>query len=146
VIVRRGVLLVAVLVVLLVPFPALGDPQTHSVSIEASQFEFSPPRLTVNRGDTVHVTLTASDVVHGFYLDGYEIEARVEPGVSQEFSILADQSGKFRYRCSVGCGPRHPFMIGELVVGPNEPLWRSFGLAVVAVGSVFIGARRRWWT
>lgn len=143
---RRSVLLLAILAVLLVPFPAFGEPEVHHLTIDASQFEYSPARLTVNRGDTVHVELKASDVVHGLYLDGYDIEARVVPGASEEFSFLADQSGKFRYRCSVACGPLHPFMIGELVVGPNDLLWRSGALALLAVAALFSGTRERWVT
>ena len=139
----RVLLLVLTLGVLLVPVPTLGEPRAHDVMIDASQFEFSPSRLNVTRGDTVRVKLAASDVVHGFFLDGYEIDFRVEPGTSQEFAFVADRSGKFRYRCSVACGTLHPFMIGELVVGPNKLVWRASALAVLAVGATLFGARRR---
>ncbi len=140
---RRVILLLVVLAVLLVPIPTFHTPHSRDVVIDASQFEYSPPRLNINRGDTVNVTLNASDVVHGFFLDGYEIDSRVEPGISQKFTFTADRSGKFRYRCSVACGPLHPFMIGELVVGPNEPVWRASALAVVAAAAVLLGARKR---
>ncbi len=139
----RGLLLLAVLIILLVPIPAFGEPQTHHLSVDAAEFAYSPARVEVRRGDVVHLTLTASDVVHGFYLDGYDIEERVEPGTSTTFSFTADRTGKFRYRCSVACGPLHPFMIGELVVEPNEPLWRGSAIAVLAVGAAIAGARRR---
>lgn len=138
---RRFYLAIAVLAILLVPLPALGEPQTHHVSIDASQFEYSPPRLNVRRGDTVHVTLTASDTVHGFYLDGFGIDERVEPGLSREFTFSANRAGKFKYRCSVACGPLHPFMIGELVIEPNEPLLRAIGLVILAAGATLIGVR-----
>lgn len=140
---RWAILLLVVSTILLAPIPAFHTPSTHDISIDASQFEYSPSRLTVNRGDTVRVTLAASDVVHGFFLDGYEIDSRVEPGISQQFTFSADTPGKFRYRCSVACGPLHPFMIGELVVGPNEPVWRASVLAVVAVAAMLLGARKR---
>lgn len=139
---RVGLLLL-VLAVLLVPVPTSHTPRTHHITIDASQFEYSPSRLAINQGDTVHVTLASSDVVHGFFLDGYEIEHRVEPGISQEFTFVADRTGKFHYRCSVTCGPLHPFMIGELVVGPNELVWRASGLAIIAVGAMLAGARQR---
>jgi cytochrome c oxidase subunit 2 len=101
----------------------------------AGQFAFDPPVLHVNQGDRVILTLQASDVVHGFYLDGYGVEARVEPGISQQVEFVADRAGKFRYRCSVSCGTLHPFMIGELVVGPNLTFTRAVGLMVVTLAA-----------
>ena len=105
------------------------------MTIEADQFAFDPPVLRVNRGDRVRLTLQAADVVHGFYLDGYGIETRVEPGISQQVEFVADRVGKFRYRCSVSCGTLHPFMIGELVVGPNLTYARAVGLTLVVMGA-----------
>jgi len=101
----------------------------------AGQFAFDPPVLHVNQGDRVILTLQASDVVHGFYLDSYGVEARVEPGISQQVEFVADRAGKFRYRCSVSCGTLHPFMIGELVVGPNLTFTRAVGLMVVTLAA-----------
>jgi len=121
------------LLILLLPVPYSAAPVTHRVTMTAEQFGFDPPVLHVNRGDRVLITLQAADVVHGFYLDGYDLEARVEPGTSQPVEFIADQGGKFRYRCSVSCGTLHPFMIGEVVVGPNWPFLRAVGLVLVAV-------------
>jgi heme/copper-type cytochrome/quinol oxidase subunit 2 len=116
---------------------ALAAPQTRHVTVDMTQFAFELARLRVNRGDTVVLTLEASDVVHGFYLDGYGIRQRVEPGISQQITFVADRRGKFRYRCSVSCGPLHPFMIGEMIVGPNAPFWRALGLAAVALAGAY---------
>lgn len=127
--------MVLALLVLFTPLPAQSQPNVvHRLTLNAQQFEYMPGRLEVNQGDTVIITLTASDVTHGFYLDGYGLERRVVPGVSQEIVFSADQAGKFRYRCSVSCGPMHPFMIGELVVNTNLPFWRA--IALVATGLI----------
>jgi heme/copper-type cytochrome/quinol oxidase subunit 2 len=124
------------LVVLLLPAPlTAAAPATRQVTIEADQFAFDPPVLRVNRGDRVRLTIQAADVVHGFYLDGYGVETRVEPGVSQQVEFVADRAGKFHYRCSVSCGTLHPFMTGELVVGPNLTYARAIGLTFVVLGA-----------
>jgi heme/copper-type cytochrome/quinol oxidase subunit 2 len=126
------------MVVLLLPVPFAPEPVTHHVTITASQFAFDPPVLRVNRGDRVLLTLQAADVVHGFYLDGYGIQSRVEPGISQQVEFIADRAGEYRYRCSVSCGTLHPFMIGELVVNPNMTFVRAIGLTlVVLVATLF---------
>ncbi|MCA0454015.1 MAG: cupredoxin domain-containing protein [Chloroflexi bacterium] len=127
------------LLVLLIPLPASSQSgEVRRVTLDARQFEYMPGRLEVNQGDTVIITLMASDVTHGFYLDGYGLEQRVTPGMSQEITFIADQPGKFRYRCSVSCGPLHPFMIGELVVNANFPFWRSVALVAVTLTGTII--------
>jgi len=123
---------------LVVPFGNETSSAERTVHIDATQFEFEPGRIHVNQGDRVVIKLTASDVVHGFYLDGYGIERRVEPGVMQEITFVANKAGKFRYRCAVSCGPLHPFMIGELVVNANTPYWRALGVVLSALAGMLV--------
>ena len=99
------------LLVLVVPLPDTTTPVERHITLDATQFEFAPGRVQVSQGDHVTITLVASDVVHGFYLDGYGIEERVEPGLTKQIEFVADRTGKFRYRCSVTCGPLHPFIV-----------------------------------
>ena len=120
------------------PIPVSAEPVTHHLTMTAHQFAYDPPVIRVNRGDRVIITLQAIDVVHGFYLDGYGLETRVEPGISQQIEFVADRVGKFRYRCSVSCGTLHPFMIGELVVGPNMVLIRTVGLMLVVLTATLV--------
>jgi cytochrome c oxidase subunit 2 len=129
---------------LLLPAPPQAA-TTHHISIEASQYEFAPGRIEVAQGDEVIITLTASDVVHGLYLDGYDIQQRVEPGVTQQIRFTADQPGKFRYRCLVSCGTLHPFMLGELVVNSNTPFRQAVAvllLAATGTTAYFVRFRR----
>ncbi len=124
--------------VLIVPLPRTSEATTHEIDLDATQFEFAPGRVHVNQGDRVIIHLTASDVVHGFYLDGYGLEQRIEPGITERIEFTADKAGKFRYRCSVSCGSLHPFMIGELVVESNTPFWRAMGLILIAVAGMLV--------
>ncbi len=124
--------------VLIVPFPESTAPTERHITLDATQFEFAPGRLEVNQGDHIIVTLVASDVVHGFYLDGYGIEVQVEPGLTKQIEFVASAPGKFHYRCSVSCGPLHPFMIGEFIVGANSPYWRAIALLAVALGGMLV--------
>lgn len=130
------------LLVLLVPLPFSPAPTTREITVVARQFAFDPPVLRVNRGDRLRLTVQAADVVHGLYLDVYGHEVRVEPGVSRQVEFVADRSGKFRYRCSVSCGSLHPFMTGELIVGPNLAFARAVGLTLVVLGATLASLRR----
>lgn len=125
----------AAIFVLPLPLPA---PQKRDITIDATQFQFNPGRIEVNVGDHVFLTLTASDVIHGFYLDGYGLQQRITPGVSQHIDFIANQAGTFRFRCAVNCGPLHPFMIGELGVGPNLPFWRAGAVLLVSLTGLFV--------
>ena len=128
--------------VVLVPLPFSAQPTTREVTVVARQFAFEPPVLRVNRGDRVRLVIQAADVVHGIFLDGYDRELRVEPGISQRLEFVADRDGKFRVRCSVTCGTLHPFMTGDLIVSPHWEFPRAVGLAFVALAAVLVVLRR----
>jgi heme/copper-type cytochrome/quinol oxidase subunit 2 len=129
---------VVALTLLVLPGPGVAASTTRYVTLDAGQAEFMPGRLEVNLRDRVVITLAASDVVHGFYLDGYGVDERVERGLPKTVEFVADQPGKVRYRCSVTCEPLHPFMIGELVVGPNTSFWRAAGLFGVSLAGILV--------
>ena len=123
-----------ILVVTFIPFPTgSGVAGSHELHVAASQYDFSPGVISVNQGDQVTIELASTDVVHGLYLDGYDLEITADPGQPARLSFIAGKSGTFRFRCSVTCGPLHPFMIGKLKVGNNTLLWRGLALAGLAV-------------
>ncbi len=122
--------------------------------IKARRYAYDPPRITVNKGDEVHIKLSSLDVIHGFFLEGYDIDAQIEPGKlgfkfrhpsqTNDFSevneivFIANKSGKYRYRCSHTCGTMHPFMQGEFIVEPNYFFLAGVGGAVGTLIAVFI--------
>jgi len=130
---------VAGLGIAILPLPIHSSPpQARNFRIEASQFSYSPAELRVNPGDTVTIQLVSTDVVHGLYIDGYDISVEATPGQTASLSFVATTPGTFRFRCNVTCGAMHPFMIGKMKVGSNNLFFRSAGLALLAaIGVVF---------
>lgn len=122
------------------PVPSIA-PQVRTFRIGARQFAYSPSELKVNQGDTVTIRLTSTDVVHGLYVDGYDISIEADPGQSATLTFTADKPGSFRFRCNVTCGAMHPFMIGKLTVGINDWLYRSIGLSILAIFGLFLFPR-----
>ncbi|HSG42341.1 MAG TPA: cupredoxin domain-containing protein [Anaerolineales bacterium] len=122
------------LVVAFVPLPVPSiTPQERTFVIDARQYAYSPSELRVNTGDTVTLQLVSTDVVHGIYVDGYDISVEADPGQIATLTFAADKAGSFRFRCNVTCGAMHPFMIGKITVGNNNWLYRSIGLATLAI-------------
>lgn len=128
-----GLIAAAVLILFLpIPLP-LSNPIDRVIRVEASMFQFIPAEITVNAGDRVTIELVATDVVHGFSLDGYDFNLTADPGQTVSNTFVAAQSGSFRFRCSVACGNLHPFMIGKLQVGQNTLFLRAIVLGILAV-------------
>ena len=122
------------LAVLFISFPASATvPINHTFHIDAQRFEYSPSTLIVNPGDRVTIELTATDVVHGLSIDGYNLATTADPGQTARLTFVANRQGSFRFRCSVTCGNLHPFMIGKLEVGQNTLLWRAAALSGLIV-------------
>lgn len=133
-------------------------PETRSIAIESQRYSYNPSIIRVKRGDRIKLTLSSKDVAHGFYLEGYDVDAKIfspqevlvgRPSQKGEYkrvrtiSFTADKVGKFRYRCSLTCGYLHPFMLGELIVEPNYPYTGGLGLLVaITVATVLYLARK----
>jgi len=136
-------LILAGVAVAFAPLPALIlAPQDRIFRINARQYAYSPSELEINRGDSVTIQLVSTDVVHGLYLDGYDLSVVADPGQTASLTFTADKPGSFRFRCNITCGAMHPFMIGRLAVGTNDWLLRSAGLAVIAVLGVLLFGKR----
>lgn len=123
-------------------------PKERTIAIESRKYAFTPEVIRLNRGDKITLKLSSKDVTHGFYLEGYDLDIKVRPENPtfwvrhpskskkyddepvDSYTFIADRLGKFRYRCSIGCGPSHPFMQGEMIVEPNYLFPVSIGMVV----------------
>src|SRR3990172_6559613 len=113
----------------------------RSVRVEASTFAFAPATIEVDPGDRVTIELASADVVHGLHIEGYDVNLTADPGQPASATFVADRPGTYRIRCSVPCGPLHPFMSGRLRVGPPSTFWRAIALALIAVA---VGGMALW--
>ena len=139
--------LIMVLVLLAIPiviFAQIEEPKEKVITINAQQFSYTPGTVEVNRGDRVTIRLISTDVHHGLYIDGYEVSTDARPGQDGSLTFVANDTGKFVMRCSVTCGPFHPYMIGYLKVKPDYRLFGSIWLAVgIFIGSILLVIRRQ---
>lgn len=145
---RRLVLLPVLALALVLIFAAVSGaravrPQTRFIEVDAQQFYYSPGIVEVNAGDRVILKFRVADVMHGFYLDGYELETKIKPGTGATLEFTADRPGRFMFRCSVTCGTFHPYMTGWFRVKPNSFLSGSLALTlIIGAGSVVYVLRK----
>lgn len=123
------------------PLPSRQPVERH-VRVEASDQGFTPAVITVNLGDRIVLELVATDVVHGLYVDGYDLNVTADPGQPAFLTFVADRPGTYRFRCSVTCGALHPFLIGKLQVGSNGMLWRAIIISALIACAATWSVRR----
>lgn len=126
----------------------------RDITIVARQYGYEPNRIVANTGETIRLRLVSRDTVHGLLLEGHDLDARIIPGrlsfdirrpsgpggfePVEAVIVRLERPGKFRYRCSMTCGPLHPFMQGELIVRPNVP-YLAGGAGVALIALAFAG-------
>ena len=72
-------------------------------TVSAGSYFFSPKTMTVNKGDTVKITVTNSGGFHDFKIDEFNVStSRLQSGQSETITFVADKAGTFQYYCSVG--------------------------------------------
>jgi len=146
-----GVISIATLAVPMLIHIAPRPSQTHIIRLKAHKYGYTPARIFVNKGDTVIFKPTSKDVTHGFLLDGHDLEFTIkQEGIAylkyaweddegkkqtdwdkvNEIELKADRAGKFVFRCTQTCGNLHPFMTGELIVGPNTAYYAMVSLSI----------------
>ena len=81
----------------------------------------APPTLYVPQGERVRLTLTASDVVHGFWVPAFMMQMQNLPGAQNQFEFTANKLGSYPGRCNILCGRNHSQMLFIVkVVTPVE--------------------------
>lgn len=80
-----------------------------------------PPTLYMPQGEKVRFKITASDVVHGFWVPAFMMQIQNIPGVENQVEFTANELGTYPGRCNILCGRQHSQMLFTVkVVTPAE--------------------------
>jgi cytochrome c oxidase subunit 2 len=90
--------------------------ETKEFEIIASNWDWTPAQIEVNKGDRVKLKLKSIEGTHGFSLYDFGINERLVPGKEVEVEFIADKTGRFVYFCNIPCGQGHGGMSGFLIV------------------------------
>jgi cytochrome c oxidase subunit 2 len=88
----------------------------HDIQVTLRKYKFSPGSLRVRKGEQVRLIMAAVDHDHGFKLDDFQINQKIQKGTTAIVEFTADKAGTFQFRCSNVCGLGHRNMKGTLVV------------------------------
>jgi cytochrome c oxidase subunit 2 len=106
------------------PFATPGVRENADGSLEAfivaKAFAFDPAVLRVPAGRPITIHLTSLDVMHGYMVQGTNINATVIPGQVTSFSVTFREVGTLNSICNEYCGIGHHNMLARVIVtDPN---------------------------
>jgi cytochrome c oxidase subunit II len=79
------------------------------------------PDVYLPQGQTVRIDLSSSDVIHAFWVPGFDFKRDAIPGHTTSFDLTPLDLGSFRGACSEFCGLNHAFMNFTVrVVSPGD--------------------------
>jgi polyferredoxin len=132
----------------------ISEPVDRYIHIRSFRYGKDPSVIRCNRGDRLHLSFSSDDTGHSFFLEEFDIDAKVNPSsdevtvykpsdpsikpvITREVVFTARHAGilnylvsKSNYRCHVWCGPMHAFEQGKLIIMPNTLLFFSLGCII----------------
>lgn len=90
--------------------------EVKEFDIVSSDWEFSPSRIVVQKGDLVKLNIDNIEGSHGIAIKEFGVSEFFGPGDKVEIEFVADKVGEFYFYCNMYCGSGHGSMSGVLVV------------------------------
>ncbi len=100
--------------------------------------------MVVPVGKKVRVVLTASDVIHAWWVPAFGVKQDAIPGFIKEVWFRAEKEGTYRGQCAELCGKAHGFMpiVVEVVSEEKYNSWLTAKAEEAAAGAA--GADKEW--
>jgi len=87
-----------------------------TIEVIAKDFDFIPDTIRVKEGTLVTLEIKSIEGTHGFALDAFGIDERLDEGVIKTVEFYAGQKGEYGFHCSHLCGIGHFGMTGKLII------------------------------
>jgi cytochrome c oxidase subunit 2 len=92
------------------------DEGRYEVHMLAMMWEFEPDELEFPQGSTVDLYLTSDDVLHGFQIQGTNVNLMAVPGTVNYARVRFDEPGDYRVVCHEFCGSEHHDMMATITI------------------------------
>ncbi len=115
----------------------------HPASVDNYLLEVDK-RLVLPVGKKIRFLLTASDVIHAWWIPAFAVKKDAIPGFINEMWTNIDKEGTYRGQCAELCGRDHGFMpiVVDAVSGSDYDAWVTAELA--AAEAAANSADREW--
>jgi len=87
-----------------------------TVEMTAESYKFMPDVIRVKSGTLVALEIKAIDGTHGFQLNAFGIDERLDENETKTIDFYASKKGEYGFRCSHFCGLGHLGMTGKVIV------------------------------
>ncbi|MFK7602278.1 cytochrome c oxidase subunit II [Deinococcus sp. SM5_A1] len=94
---------------------------TYEAFVVARAFQFEPAVLKVPVGKPITIHVTSADVLHGYFIEGTNINTTAIPGQVSSFTTTFRRPGTLNVICNEYCGTGHHNMLGGVKVEVQEP-------------------------
>ncbi|WP_324715932.1 cytochrome c oxidase subunit II [Carboxydochorda subterranea] len=91
-------------------------PGRYEATVIAHIWAYSPNEIRVPAGATVTFNLTSRDVIHGFRIEGTNVNTMVIPGQIARVTHTFKKPGTYLFLCHEYCGVGHQNMFGRVIV------------------------------
>ena len=95
-------------------------PNEYEVVILGSAWSFQPSEVRVPAGANVTFVATATDVFHGFHVEGTRVNFMLIPGQIARVTYTFREPGEHLIICHEYCGAGHHLMYGRVIVEEGE--------------------------
>jgi cytochrome c oxidase subunit II len=112
-------------------------PHTETVVIGQTTQD---PTMVIPVNTNIHINLTSTDVIHGFYVKAFNFSRYALPGVLNQFTLQAVKTGNFYGQCTQLCGLYHSLMFFNVRVVTKSQY--SAWLASTANPAAFAAAQK----
>jgi len=113
----------------------LDRPARAEVVGVAQAFAFVPSEVVLEKDTETTFYLTAKDVIHGYQVQGTNINAELIPGEVATFTYSFSKPGEYRLACNQYCGIGHQNMLAKIIVVDDLDAYREEQIATSAPAS-----------
>jgi cytochrome c oxidase subunit 2 len=101
----------------------------------AQAFAFLPAEIVLEKDVEATFYLTSKDVIHGYQVQGANINVELIPGEVASFKYSFSKPGEYRLACNQYCGIGHQNMLAKVIVVDDLEAYREEQMATSAAAS-----------